>query len=70
MKATDPSNWDGRDPYKLFPAVEEHDIDAAIARDATRPQKEVDAELQARGFDLTKLSENASNALKKALSKE
>lgn len=68
MKATDPSNWDGRDPYELFPKVFEHDMDADIARDAARPQEEVDAELRARGLDPEQLKVNAVDALKKALS--
>jgi hypothetical protein len=67
MKATNPSDWDGRDPYKLFPEVFEHDMDVAINLDAARPQEEIDAELKARGLNPEQLTVNAADALKKAL---
>ncbi|MEO8637311.1 MAG: hypothetical protein ABI430_00215 [Candidatus Taylorbacteria bacterium] len=65
MKATNPSNWDGRDPYELFPRVATYDADVSLEK----PIEQVDEELREIGLDPQKLSSNAEAALKKALKK-
>lgn len=65
METTKPSGWEGT-PYELFSEVGEHDLKVLLGK----PIEQVDEELRQRGLDPQKLSENALQALKKALVKK